>query len=358
MALVTQWKDCKIVFIQEPNQSASSEMKRNGKYYKTRLARSAILVKTKNLDCTLIPQFSNKVITTIQVEKQHIMLCSAYLYCKLDAWPALLDDFALYCVHNKLKLVIGADMNTNSAMWNETRSHSNRTAKVEQGIIRNNLFVFNTGTVPTFQSHIGKSIIDVTMSNNPACVTNWTGSKEISHSDHRVIKFSTNDVKKTEAILRQNVRKVNWAAVSSNLRGAVPRDTPATWRRALSAIISWNLVFDNFLKMYDNSAIKSIGFADDGTLLITGVCINTIYNIMQKALHHAENWAAENGLKFCHKKTNAILFTRKHIKIDSLPHLKMYRQQVPNVKETKMLGVVIDSKLNWTLHITQKIAAC
>jgi hypothetical protein len=79
---------------------------------------------------------------------------------------------------------------------------------------------------------------------------------------------------------------------------------------------------------------------------------------MQKALQHAENWAAENRLKFCPKEPNAILFTRKHIKINSLPHLRMYGQQVPNVKETKMLGVVIDSKLNWMPHITQKIAAC
>jgi hypothetical protein len=150
MTLVTQWKDCKIVFIQEPNQAATSEIKRNGKYYKTRLARSAILVKTHNQDCTLIPQFSNKDITTIQVEKQYIMLCSAYLDCKLDAWPALLDDLALHCVQNKLKLVIGADMNTPSAMWNKTQSQSNITAKVEQGIIPNNLFVFNKGTVPTF----------------------------------------------------------------------------------------------------------------------------------------------------------------------------------------------------------------
>jgi hypothetical protein len=36
----------------------------------------------------------------------------------------------------------------------------------------------------------------------------------------------------------------------------------------------------------------------------------------------------------------------------------MYRQQVPNVKERKMLGVVIDSKLNWMPLKTQKIAAC
>jgi hypothetical protein len=98
MTLVTQWKDCKIVFIQEPTQSASSKIKRSGKYYKTGLARSAILIKTQNLDCTLIPQFINKDITTIQVEKQHIMLCSAYLDGKLDAWPTLLDDLALYIV--------------------------------------------------------------------------------------------------------------------------------------------------------------------------------------------------------------------------------------------------------------------
>jgi hypothetical protein len=164
-------------------------MKINGKYYETRLARSAILVKTQNLDSTLIPQLSNKDITTIQVEKQHIMLCSTYLDCKLDAWPTLLDDLALYCVQNKLKLVIRADMNTHSSIWNKTRSHSNRTAKVEQGIIQNNMFVFNTGTVPTFCSHIGESIIDVTMSIDPACVTNWKVSEEVSHSDHRVIHF-------------------------------------------------------------------------------------------------------------------------------------------------------------------------
>jgi hypothetical protein len=48
----------------------------------------------------------------------------------------------------------------------------------------------------------------------------------------------------------------------------------------LSAIISWNIVFDDFLKLYDNSEITSICFADDGTLLITGICIHTMYSRM------------------------------------------------------------------------------
>jgi hypothetical protein len=66
----------------------------------------------------------------------------------------------------------------------------------------------------------------------PASLTNWKVSEEVSHSDQRVITFSINEIKQTEATLRRNVRKVNWTAVSSDLRGAVPRDTPSTWTRA------------------------------------------------------------------------------------------------------------------------------
>jgi hypothetical protein len=114
----------------------------------------------------------------------------------------------------------------------------------------------------------------------------------------------------------------------------------------LSAIISWNIVFDNFLKLYDNSEITSIGFANDGTLLITGICIHTMYSHMQEALNRAAAWATEHGLSFCPRKTNAILFTKKKEDRSKLPVLKMYQQEVPNVTETKMLGVTIDCKLS------------
>jgi hypothetical protein len=118
----------------------------------------------------------------------------------------------------------------------------------------------------------------------------------------------------------------------------------------LSAIISWNIVFDDFLKLYDNSEITSIGFADDGTMLITGICIHTIYSHMQEALNRAAAWATEHGLSFCPKKRNAILFTRKKVDWSKLPVLKMYQQEVPNVTETKMTASSAG-----TLTLTRKL---
>jgi ribonuclease HI len=125
----------------------------------------------------------------------------------------------------------------------------------------------------------------------------------------------------------------------------------------LSAIIAWNLVFDDLLRKYDNSQVVSIGFADDGTLLVTGIDIPTIYSIMQTALATAADWAAQNGLKFCPKKTNAILFTRKTA-LPQLPVLQLNGEDVPNVKTTKMLGIMLDSKLSWSKHIDSRVNAC
>jgi hypothetical protein len=70
MTLITHWRDCDDTLIQEPNRGSAKEMLRKGKYFTTLLSRSAIFVNSPNLDCTQIPQFCTKDITTIQIENK------------------------------------------------------------------------------------------------------------------------------------------------------------------------------------------------------------------------------------------------------------------------------------------------
>jgi hypothetical protein len=70
MTLITHWRDCDVTLIQEPNRGSAKEMLRNGKYFKTLLSPSAIFFNSPNLDCTQIPQFCSKDITTIQIEQE------------------------------------------------------------------------------------------------------------------------------------------------------------------------------------------------------------------------------------------------------------------------------------------------
>ena len=124
----------------------------------------------------------------------------------------------------------------------------------------------------------------------------------------------------------------------------------------LSAIISWNLVFDDLLRRFDNLPTRPTAFADDNTLMATGKFIPDVYQRMQEAINIAVEWATEHGLSFCPNKTYAVLFTKQTVK--NLPKLYMNGQVVPQVKEAKVLGVTLDHKLAWTPHITQKVTKC
>jgi ribonuclease HI len=68
-----------------------------------------------------------------------------------------------------------------------------------------------------------------------------------------------------------------------------------------------------------------------------------------------QNWCLNWGFKISPTKTVAILFsnTRKHT-------VKIYLEQIqiPVVKEVKFLGVIFDSKLNWSNHINYIVDKC
>jgi ribonuclease HI len=71
---------------------------------------------------------------------------------------------------------------------------------------------------------------------------------------------------------------------------------------------------------------------------------------LQMCLNSIQTWADENGFRFSRSKTVCMHFC----KLTSLhldPELYLYGNQIPVVQETKFLGLIFDSKLNFKAHI-------
>ena len=123
----------------------------------------------------------------------------------------------------------------------------------------------------------------------------------------------------------------------------------------------WNLAFDPLLKLLnDNSPCSPVGFADDGALCFMGIDPNTMVANAQKHLNLAIEWGAQNGLSFCPKKTTVVFFTRKynfHKKVlPKVNKIKMGGVEIKPSQSMTYLGVILDQKLNWSLHIHTKVA--
>ena len=116
----------------------------------------------------------------------------------------------------------------------------------------------------------------------------------------------------------------------------------------------WNLVADGLLEKLNDRGIPTYGFADDYLLLIKGICISTLFDIMQQALRSVERWCSKVGLSVNPLKTNIILFTKKRI-LQGVRPLQFYGSEIHLSDEVKYLGVILDSKLSWSAHVGERI---
>ena len=86
-------------------------------------------------------------------------------------------------------------------------------------------------------------------------------------------------------------------------------------------------------------------------MLVTGVDVLWIRGMAPKAINIAANWASEPVLQFSSKKTKIVLFTHK--RNPDLGSLSMKGSKLELSMEARLLGVTLDSKLTWKLHITR-----
>ena len=98
---------------------------------------------------------------------------------------------------------------------------------------------------------------------------------------------------------------------------------------------------------------KFIFFADDASIIITGVDIAEIIHKLNSILPQLENWVNLNGLKMNLKKTKYMIFSNKPTEDIQIT---IASTNIERTIEERFLGVTMDSKLCWTAH-RQKLAS-
>ena len=111
----------------------------------------------------------------------------------------------------------------------------------------------------------------------------------------------------------------------------------------------WSLIVDELLNNLVAMGFEVIGYADDIVLIVRGKHCETLSNRMQTALNYTLAWCRREGLNVNPSKTTLVSFTRKR-------HVNLTAPLLDGVQLTfsthvKYLGILLDSKLNWTNHL-------
>ncbi|KAJ2939970.1 hypothetical protein O0L34_g6675 [Tuta absoluta] len=108
------------------------------------------------------------------------------------------------------------------------------------------------------------------------------------------------------------------------------------------------LIMNDFTTSSDDA--EFVMFADDGCVIVSADSYDLLKNKLSKVMNEIALWFSANGMILNVDKTNIVHFElRKKISLD----LNIYCNglRVPQVKEVKYLGIIIDSGLTWGPHI-------
>ena len=110
----------------------------------------------------------------------------------------------------------------------------------------------------------------------------------------------------------------------------------------------------NDLKIKE-SEVKLSCYADDIAIWYSNTDLELVRKKLQDALHEIEIWCWMWKLNISHTKSAVLVFTNK-LKKDIV--LKMKGHILPLCEQYKFLGVWLDSKLTWSVHINAIIDKC
>ncbi|XP_017883620.1 uncharacterized protein LOC108627079, partial [Ceratina calcarata] len=156
------------------------------------------IVHTGRIKPVLLPQFSDRDITTALMEKNNersrlskLIIVSVYMpYDRREPVSEKLDLLVDWCVQQGISMLVGADANACHILWGSSVTN-NRGLKLLDFMNINGLTWLNEGLVPTFSTSIREETLDVTMVSLEirSALSQWKVLDDLSLSDHRFISF-------------------------------------------------------------------------------------------------------------------------------------------------------------------------
>ncbi|GFO26432.1 Pol-like protein [Plakobranchus ocellatus] len=110
----------------------------------------------------------------------------------------------------------------------------------------------------------------------------------------------------------------------------------------------FNLKINNIINSVSKHVNASL-FVDDFAIYAEGKHLQHLERTIQLCINNVQKWVSDNGFRFSVSKTTCVHFHRQRIYTE--PALHLDGQTIPVKGEAKFLGVVFDSKLNFSSHI-------
>ena len=132
-------------------------------------------------------------------------------------------------------------------------------------------------------------------------------------------------------------------------------DTDSTLRNVICGVPQGSILGPKLFIPYINDicnvspVLKFIIFADDTNIFCSGSDIVQLSIIVSNELDKLSEWFAVNKLSLNLSKNNFMLFT--NCRREQNVNISINNCEIDMVYKTKLLGVVIDSKLNWKDHV-------
>lgn len=110
------------------------------------------------------------------------------------------------------------------------------------------------------------------------------------------------------------------------------------------------LIYINDLSLISDNLFK-IMFADDTSMFLSGKSLPDIERTVNNDLINVSTWLKSNKLSLNIDKTHFIVFSPKRYSNYYSPKINIDNHLISEVKHTKFLGVYVDNKLSWKVHL-------